>query len=77
MLNLTYPVRYHPNDWTQLYAIMNASPPRGTRGGKRGAYVARWDTKNWELTKSKKIADAGITCMDIRYAHFLLTTIQL
>ena len=70
-----YSFRYHPNDWSQLYAIMNASPPRGTRG-KRGAYVVRWDTKSWEFTKSKKIADAGITCMDIRYAHFLLVIIQ-
>ena len=72
---LTYPFRYHPGDWTQLYAVMNASPPRGTRG-KRGAYVVRWNTKNWEVTKSKKIADAGITCMDIRYADILLTVTQ-
>lgn len=75
ILNLTYPFRYHPNDWAQLYAVMNVSSPRGTRG-KRGAYVVRWDTKNWEITKSKKIADANITCMDIRYAHLLLTVIQ-
>ena len=75
ILNLTYPIRYHPDDWSQLYAVMNASPPRGTRG-KRGAYVVRWDAKNWDVTKSKKIADANITCMDIRYAHLLLTVIQ-
>src|SRR5258706_4227655 len=75
ILNLTYPFRYHPNDWAQLYAVMNASSPRGTRG-KRGAYVVRWDAKNWEITKSKKIADANITCMDIRYAHLLLTVTQ-
>lgn len=54
---------------------MNTSPPRGTQG-KRGAYVVRWDTENWEITKSKKIADAGITCMDIRCAHLLLTITQ-
>ena len=75
ILNLMYPFRYHPNDWSQLYAVMNASPPRGTRG-KRGAYVVRWDTKNWEISKSKKIADANITCLDIRYAHLVLTVIQ-
>ena len=61
--------RYHPDDWTQLYAVMNSKPPLPR--GKRGAYVVRWNTKNWEVTKSKKIADAGITCMDIRYAHIL------
>ena len=75
ILNLTYPFRYHPSNWTQLYAVMNASSPRGTRG-KRGAYVVRWDTNSWEIIKSKKIADANITCMDIRYVHLLLTVIQ-
>jgi prolactin regulatory element-binding protein len=68
ILNLAYPFRYHPDDWTQLFAVLNTSPARGTRG-KRGAYVVRWNTKSWEITKSKKIADAGITCMDIRYAR--------
>jgi len=56
--------RYHPDDWTQLFTVLNTSPARGTRG-KRGAYVVRWNTKSWEIAKSKKIADAGITCMDI------------
>ncbi|KAH9843963.1 WD40 repeat-like protein [Rhodofomes roseus] len=59
-------VRYHPQDEKVLYTLVNAVPPRTrTKSSPRRAFVCRWNTEKWEVTKLRKVGDKGVTCFDV------------
>ncbi|KZT72696.1 WD40 repeat-like protein [Daedalea quercina L-15889] len=59
-------VRYHPHDEKVLYTLVNSVPPRTrTKSSPRRAFVCKWDTEKWEVTKIRKVGDKGVTCFDI------------
>jgi len=59
-------VRFHPQDEKVLYTLINAVPPRTrTKSSPRRAFVCKWDTEKWEVTKMRKVGDKGVTCFDV------------
>ncbi|KAI0722994.1 WD40 repeat-like protein [Earliella scabrosa] len=59
-------VRFHPSDGKVLYSISNTVPPRTrTKSSPRRAFVCKWDTDTWKVTKSRQVSDRGVTCFDI------------
>lgn len=60
--------RFHPSDDKVLFTALNTSQSTRTRGSKtppKQGYICKWDTESWELIKSRKIGERGITCFDI------------
>ncbi|KAI0751449.1 WD40 repeat-like protein [Daedaleopsis nitida] len=59
-------VRFHPADEKTLYSVSNTVPPRTrTKSSPRRAFVCKWNTDTWQLTKVRQISDRGVTCFDI------------
>ncbi|KAF7800109.1 hypothetical protein EIP86_011354 [Pleurotus ostreatoroseus] len=59
--------RFHPADSKVMYTVVNTVPPRArTKKPSRKAFVCRWDTDKWEITKHRKVSDRNVTCFDIR-----------
>ncbi|KAG8832527.1 hypothetical protein FRC17_001184 [Serendipita sp. 399] len=60
-------VRYHPNNWTTLYAVLNST----SRGGRiqRKAHIVRYEWKphlrTWSISGTCRIGEGSITCFDI------------
>lgn len=64
-------VRFHPTDPKVLYTVVNTVPPRSrTKNAPRKAFVCRWNTDTWEITKHRKVSDRSVTCFDIRWVSF-------
>jgi prolactin regulatory element-binding protein len=67
-------VRFHPNDWSQFFAVLNTTQTGGRR--QRKSYVVRYvwyaKLKNWQVVKTKKIADGSITTFDVRCVFILV-----
>jgi len=60
--------RLHPLDENVLYTISNTTVPRTKARSKvipRQAYISKWDVSGWEVTKSRKVSDKGVTCFDM------------
>ncbi|CAL1701567.1 unnamed protein product [Somion occarium] len=58
--------RFHPTDSKVLYTVINTIPPRTrTKSSPRRAFVCRFDTQTWQVTKLRKISDQGVTCFDV------------
>ncbi|KAI0676981.1 WD40 repeat-like protein [Trametes maxima] len=58
--------RYHPQDEKVLYTIINTVPPRTrTKSSPRRAFVCKWDTETWQVTKLRQISDRQVTCFDV------------
>ncbi|KAI0736108.1 WD40 repeat-like protein [Fomitopsis betulina] len=54
------------SDETVLYTLVNAVPPRTrTKSSPRRAFVCKWNTDTWEVTKLRKVGDKGVTCFDV------------
>jgi len=59
-------VRYHPNDDKVLYTVVNTTPPRTrTKASPRCAFVCKWNTETWQVTRLRKVSDKGVTCFDM------------
>ena len=59
--------RYHPSDPTVFYTVVNTVPPRTrTKHAPRKAFVCKWNTEKWEVTKVRKVSDRSVTCFDVR-----------
>jgi len=59
-------IRFHPNDPKTLYAVINTVPPRTrTKHSPRRAFICKFDTETWEVSKLRKVSDKGITCFDV------------
>jgi len=59
-------VRYHPNDDKVLYTVVNTTPPRTrTKASPRCAFVCKWNTETWQVTRLRKVGDKGVTCFDM------------
>lgn len=58
--------RFHPNDSKVLYTVINTVPPK-TRGktSPRRAFLCRWNTDTWQVTKVRQVSDRGLTCFDV------------
>lgn len=57
--------RYHPHDEKVLYTVLNTVPPRTrTKSSPRRAFVCKWDTETWQVTRVRKVSDKGLTCFD-------------
>ncbi len=60
--------RYHPQDETTLYTVTNTVPVRSRKKSpSRQAFVCKWSTESWTVSKVRKVSDKGLTCFDIRY----------
>ncbi|KAI9001311.1 WD40 repeat-like protein [Trametes punicea] len=58
--------RYHPHDEKILYTVMNTVPPRTrTKSSPRRAFICKWDTDTWKLTKTRQVSDRQVTCFDV------------
>ncbi|KAH9927127.1 WD40 repeat-like protein [Epithele typhae] len=58
--------RFHPSDENVMFTVSNTIPPRTrTKSSPRRAFVCRWDTQTWTVTKTRQISDRGVTCFDI------------
>jgi len=67
--NLNVLFRFHPSDKNILYTISNTTASRAKARSKvtpRQAYISKWDVGSWEVTKSRKVSDKGVTCFDMR-----------
>ncbi|RPD66687.1 WD40 repeat-like protein [Lentinus tigrinus ALCF2SS1-7] len=59
-------VRFHPADEKTLYTVSNTVPPRTrTKSSPRRAFVCKWNTDTWKVTKTRQVSDRGVTCFDI------------
>ncbi|KAJ3558946.1 hypothetical protein NM688_g634 [Phlebia brevispora] len=59
-------VRYHPSNPTVLYTVLNTVPQRTrSKHSPRRAFVCKWNTDNWEVTKLRKVSDRNVTCFDV------------
>ncbi|TFK92969.1 WD40 repeat-like protein, partial [Polyporus arcularius HHB13444] len=59
-------VRFHPTDEKTLYTVSNTVPPRTrTKSSPRRAFVCKWNTDTWKVTKTRQVSDRGVTCFDI------------
>lgn len=59
--------RYHPTDSTVFYTVVNTLPPRTrAKHSPRKAFICKWDTEKWEVTKLRKVSDRSVTCFDVR-----------
>ncbi|KAI0796505.1 WD40 repeat-like protein [Abortiporus biennis] len=59
-------LRFHPNDPKTLYTVLNTIPTRTrTKSSPRRAFICRWDTETWQVTRLRKIGDRGLTCFDV------------
>ncbi|KAI0347447.1 WD40 repeat-like protein [Trametopsis cervina] len=59
-------VRYHPQDPKILYTVINTVPPRNQRkNAPRRAFICKWDTEKWAVTRPRKVSDRGLTCFDV------------
>ncbi|THH03583.1 hypothetical protein EW145_g6157 [Phellinidium pouzarii] len=62
-------VRFHPTNHNIVYTVLNTVSPRTrTRVSKtpsKQGYVCRWNAETWEVMKSRKVGEKGITCFDI------------
>ncbi|RDX53578.1 WD40 repeat-like protein, partial [Lentinus brumalis] len=59
-------VRFHPKDEKTLYTVSNTVPPRTrTKSSPRRAFVCKWNTDTWNVTKTRQVSDRGVTCFDI------------
>ncbi|KAG8847901.1 hypothetical protein FRB91_011339 [Serendipita sp. 411] len=60
-------VRYHPNNWTTLYAVLN-STSRGSRV-QRKAHIVKYEwtpkLRTWTITGTCRIGEGSITCFEI------------
>ncbi|KAJ8495903.1 hypothetical protein ONZ45_g12666 [Pleurotus djamor] len=57
--------RYHPQDDTVLYTVTNTVPARSRKKTTRQAFVCKWSTESWTVSKVRKVSDKGVTCFDI------------
>ncbi|KDQ64694.1 hypothetical protein JAAARDRAFT_94360, partial [Jaapia argillacea MUCL 33604] len=62
--------KFHPTDPQTLYTISNTTPsPRSrsssSKSSTRKAYVCKWNTKTWKVTKVRKVGEKGITVFSI------------
>ncbi|KAF8914084.1 WD40 repeat-like protein [Gymnopilus junonius] len=59
--------RFHPSNEQTLYTIINIVPPRSrkSKSSTRQAYICKWNTETWKVERTKKVADSGLTCMDL------------
>jgi len=59
--------RFHPTNEQILYTIINVVPSRGrkSKSSTRQAYICKWNTDAWKVEKTRKVADGGLTCMDL------------
>ncbi|KAI0771972.1 WD40 repeat-like protein [Trametes elegans] len=58
--------RYHPHDEKVLYTVVNTVPPRTrTKSSPRRAFICKWDTDTWKVTKTNKVSDRQVTCFDV------------
>ncbi|KAF9076354.1 WD40 repeat-like protein [Rhodocollybia butyracea] len=59
-------VKIHPTLPNVLFTVVNTilSRSRG-KSTPRQAYLAKWNTENWTIEKSRKVGDRGITCFTI------------
>ncbi|KAF4600856.1 hypothetical protein EYR38_005501 [Pleurotus pulmonarius] len=58
--------RYHPQDETTLYTVTNTVPVRSRKKSpSRQAFVCKWSTESWTVSKVRKVSDKGLTCFDI------------
>ncbi|KAF9498533.1 WD40 repeat-like protein [Pleurotus eryngii] len=58
--------RYHPQDETTLYTVTNTVPVRSRKKTpSRQAFVCKWSTESWTVSKVRKVSDKGLTCFDI------------
>ncbi|PPQ66763.1 hypothetical protein CVT24_008720 [Panaeolus cyanescens] len=59
--------KFHPSDESVLYTVINTTSPRKkqARTASRHASICIWDTKTWNVTKSRKVGDRGLTCFDV------------
>ncbi|KAI0663153.1 WD40 repeat-like protein [Cubamyces menziesii] len=58
--------RFHPHDEKVLYTVMNTVPPRTrTKSSPRRAFICKWDTDTWKVTKVRQVSDRQVTCFDI------------
>ncbi|PPQ65220.1 hypothetical protein CVT26_000197 [Gymnopilus dilepis] len=59
--------RFNPVDEQVLYTIVNVVPPRGrkSKSSSRQAFITKWNTSTWKAEKTRKVADGGLTCMDL------------
>lgn len=54
---------------SHLYTIINCSPSVRTRKPGRGekkSFVSLWDTKTWELKKTRGLGERPVTGFDVR-----------
>ncbi|GBE79367.1 WD40 repeat-like protein [Sparassis latifolia] len=59
-------VRYHPLDENTLYTVINTIPPRTrTKSTPRRAFICKWNAETWEVIRSRKVGDRGLTCFDV------------
>ncbi|KIM21819.1 hypothetical protein M408DRAFT_333251 [Serendipita vermifera MAFF 305830] len=68
-------VRYHPNDFFTLYAVLNTTT-KTSSSYKRRAYVViySWIPKlrAWSVVKSRRISEGSLTCFEISSdGHYL------
>jgi hypothetical protein len=61
-------VRFHPKDFSILYAVLNTTGTTGKR--TRKSYIVKYGwtphLKNWPVVAQRKIGDGSITSFDIR-----------
>ncbi|TFK43366.1 WD40 repeat-like protein [Crucibulum laeve] len=58
--------RFHPTNKV-LYTVINTSPPRTkkSKSSARQAYICKWNTESWNMEKSRRVGDRGLTCFNI------------
>lgn len=61
-------VRFHPNQWSQFFAVLNTIQTSGKR--QRKSYIVKYEwypkVKGWQVVKTKKVGDGSITSFDVR-----------
>ncbi|KAL0949636.1 hypothetical protein HGRIS_009682 [Hohenbuehelia grisea] len=58
--------RYHPYDESVLYTVTNTLPLRSRKkSSSRQAFICKWSTESWTVSKVRKVGDRGLTCFDI------------
>ncbi|KAI0698637.1 WD40 repeat-like protein [Cytidiella melzeri] len=61
-------VRFHPQDSTTLYTVINTVPSRSQRkNAPRRAFVCKWSTDSWDVTRPRQVSDRGLTCFDVSH----------
>lgn len=59
--------RYHPSDPKVIYTVVNTVPQRTrTKHSPRKAFICKWNTDKWEVTKLRKVSDRNVGCFDVR-----------